>query len=270
MKMAVIFGVAHMSLAIFQKGLNALHHKNYIDFFNEFLPQIVLLLALFGYMDVIIIAKWLTDYSGKEHEAPSIIATMVGIFLNGGEINGREFFPQNKKIHQALLLIIFVCVPWMLLVKPIILWFIHLRDQKLKKKIIEIELKKISSDDDAPHARIETEQVLCEKIQYMDAGKKQLNKEKQVDHTFSDEQDQKEVWVHESEEQLMLMMNQTSDAHGHVEGFNLMEVSVHQMIETIEFVLGTISNTASYLRLWALSLAHSQLSKVFFDNILEG
>ena len=75
--------------------MNARYFKDTPKLLNEFLPQLILLLSIFGYMDLLIILKWNTNYIGQTDKAPSIIVTIVSFFLNAGEIKGLPFFTNN-------------------------------------------------------------------------------------------------------------------------------------------------------------------------------
>jgi V-type ATPase 116kDa subunit family len=82
-------------------------------------------------MDVFIVSKWLTDYSGREHEAPSIITQMINNVLKGGEIHGSPLLGQNQAQKvESLLIICVLCVPVMLVVKP---WVLKRRQEDAER-----------------------------------------------------------------------------------------------------------------------------------------
>ena len=62
MKISVIFGVAQMLLGTTMKGFNAVYFKEYIELIFEVITQFLLLVVLFGFMDYMIISKWVTNW----------------------------------------------------------------------------------------------------------------------------------------------------------------------------------------------------------------
>ena len=197
MKTSVIIGIIQMIFGILLKGMNTIYFGNIIDFIFEFIPQIIFMCLLFGYLVIMIFIKWGTDWSADPSKAPSLISQLLMVFLNVGSVGpegnktplyNKDNYEFQENLQFYLLIISVICVPIMWLPKPFI-------------------------------------------------------------ETFKKSKQPPEEGKHE-------------------EGFT--DFFVHQTIETIEFVLGTVSHTASYLRLWALSLAHAQLAKVFFEITLLG
>ena len=59
MKISVIIGVLHMSMGIVVKGMNSLYKKDMMVFWFEVVAGLIILNGLFGFMDILIIIKWL-------------------------------------------------------------------------------------------------------------------------------------------------------------------------------------------------------------------
>ncbi len=208
-----------MTFGILLKGMNAIYFNSMVDFIFEFIPQLIFMSLLFGYMIIMIFIKWATDWSNDTSKAPSIITLLMNIFLNGGSVDHKPLWGNEEiqvKTHQWFLIICLICVPILLFPKPILLYRRQIHEEQENKK-----------------------------------------KDKELHHL-----------AHTDYERLLVERNLKLTSPKHDEGFG--DLFIHQVIETIEFVLGSISNTASYLRLWALSLAHAQLSKVFFEKALLG
>ena len=250
MKWSVIIGVIQMTLGIFLRGLNNLYFGDYLGFFLEFIPQIIFMTLLFGYMIALIFIKWNTDYTGNTENAPSIITILMNLALKNGSVDGKPVWTtveNEERANKIFFYISLICIPVILLPKPIIK---ILRNEKYKNLCkININLE----EDENTELPFLNKDVLKKE----DEIQPLLNEDDLQNSEIKFNKEKKDFY---QKYKNMKLEKEESPS----------DIFVHQIIETIEFVLGCISNTASYLRLWALSLAHSQLSKVFFEKSLLG
>jgi V-type H+-transporting ATPase subunit a len=97
MKMAVVLGVIHMSFGICMVYYNAKFFQKRIDIIGGFIPQMLFMQVLFGYLVVMILYKWSVDWYETDdaghslrNTPPSLLNTMIYMFLSPGNVNEHD------------------------------------------------------------------------------------------------------------------------------------------------------------------------------------
>lgn len=79
-----------MILGILLHALNAVYFGDLLTLVFEFVPQIIFMTGLFGYMNLLIYLKWIQDWTQMKLNPPSIIATMINLALQVGKLGTEE------------------------------------------------------------------------------------------------------------------------------------------------------------------------------------
>ncbi|KAH9816357.1 V-type proton ATPase subunit a [Teratosphaeria destructans] len=236
MKLSIILGWAHMTYSLIWSYVNARHFKTPIDIFGNFIPGMIFFQGIFGYLVFTIIFKWSVDWQATGEQPPSLLNMLIYMFLKPGTVE-EQLYPGQGVIQVILVLAAIVQVPIMLFLKPFYLRWEHNRARAQGYRGLG-ETTAISALDD------DEEQLPT----HNGTANGRPSADSELDGGA--------------------MITQDIDAGEHEE-FEFSEVMIHQVIHTIEFCLNCVSHTASYLRLWALSLAHQQLSIVLWSMTLK-
>jgi len=247
MKMSVILGVSQMMVGIILKWVNTIHFERWGFLGAVCVPEFLFMSCTFGYMCFLIFLKWSTDYT------QGISDNGVPCFSSCADLGTAADYG-TEGCYREPPMIITTLIGMFMSTGAVgqdqtntydrCKFYLFESQQGLQLCFLLIALICVPW-------LFAVEPILV----YREHQAEMRHKERQgmIAHTSEDSAED-EIVLEEPEE----------------DDFQMGDVIVGQAIHAIEFILGAVSNTASYLRLWALSLAHSQLSEVFWEYIFKG
>jgi V-type H+-transporting ATPase subunit a len=274
MKMSVILGITQMIFGVFLRGANSIYFNNYVDLVCDFVPMLLFAVSFFGYMIVLIFTKWTINWD--ERMAMGTCGYDEDGIFGGCNLKDSEtcftFSGDSCKAGDSLVDMCPLdyggtgdgCQPPNLITTLI---NIALQPGNCAEPMFEGQAALQSNI--LMVAGISVPWLLLAKPLYLNHLEKAKVAEKKAYTEIPDSDSSPLLGAISDSDDSVADRHGGGGSHGHGHGeFNFSEVFIHQSIETIEFVLGMVSNTASYLRLWALSLAHTELAGVFWEKAM--
>ena len=267
MKISIIVGVIQMSVGICLSLLNHIEYKDWKRIAFEYIPEMVFFEGIFGYLVFCIFYKWGVDWNGDvgvpgnpgPQPAPSLLTLLINMFMSPTSditvpLYGAQCFVDCGAAQAAgacgIQVIAAACDTTCGI--GAIADTLRAEDTAGPEYKICFSTFQLNVQFGLLIAAFVAVPFLLFPIPFIELAEHKAEMAKKAQYeALTDEKgadDKKE-----------------EDEDG---GFSFGDAFIHQAIHTIEFVLGSISNTASYLRLWALSLAHSQLAELFKDMVL--
>ncbi|KAK0418067.1 hypothetical protein QR680_013355 [Steinernema hermaphroditum] len=247
MKSSVIIGIVQMTFGLCLSYYNHRFFNSKLDILYMFIPQMIFLACIFMYLGLQIIAKWIffSSVGGPDvfvlgniypssNCAPSLLTGFINMFMFKSRVSG--FVDKDGKELP-------LC--------HLNLWYPG--QSFFESLFVLIGVACI------PVMLFAKPYLMWKESKMRQGGHAGTHQQLSVRADING--DEAEVVHHDAP-------NPSGGGHGHGDGpFDFGEIMVHQAIHTIEFALGCVSHTASYLRLWALSLAHAQLSDVLWSMV---
>lgn len=136
MKLSIIIGVTHMIFGVCMQIPNHIQFKRYWNILLDFVPQIVFLVSLFGYLVFMMMYKWVTydprslDIEKGSSCAPSILIYFIDLMLQRQTVpQVRCFeawmFEMQPTVQITLFILAMSMIPVLLFGKIIFIWVLE-------------------------------------------------------------------------------------------------------------------------------------------------